>query len=131
MLRKYELQISENNNPSDILLFLETVNKMKYYKDTNKDVIKFFRGMRSNWFPLCLLGLAFPEHDDCAVSNNARQLFTSLLRDKSCHSWYADVVYKSSYNGCWCVAFRCSKSEIDNIDAIMRLFHLEYQVRCK
>ena len=31
MLRKYELQISENNNPSDILLFLETVNKMKYY----------------------------------------------------------------------------------------------------
>jgi len=42
MLRKYVIHISEKNKPEDILFFLGAVDKMKYYKQMNKDVIKFF-----------------------------------------------------------------------------------------
>lgn len=128
MLRKYVIHISEKNKPEDILFFLGAVDKMKYYKQMNKDVIKFFWGMRSNWFPLCLLRLCLKSHG--AVSEEtkaARELFVKLMRDKNSHSWYIDNVEERDT---WMVYFRTNDSKIDYIDAIMKLYHLIYQVQC-
>lgn len=128
MLRKYVIHISEKNKPEDILFFLGAVDKMKYYKQMNKDVIKFFWGMRSNWFPLCLLRLCLKYHG--AVSEEtkaARELFVKLMRDKNSHSWYIDNVEERDT---WMVYFRTNESKIDYIDAIMKLYHLIYQVQC-
>lgn len=128
MLRKYVIHISEKNKPEDILFFLGAVDKMKYYKQMNKDVIKFFWGMRSNWFPLCLLRLCLKSHGVVSEETKAaRELFVKLMRDKESHSWYIDNVEERET---WRVYFRTNESKIDYIDAIMKLYHLEYQVQC-
>lgn len=128
MLRKYVIHISEKNKPEDILFFLGAVDKMKYYKQMNKDVIKFFWGMRSNWFPLCLLRLCLKSHGVVSEETKAaRELFVKLMRDKNSHSWYIDNVEERDT---WMVYFRTNESKIDYIDAIMKLYHLIYQVQC-
>lgn len=128
MLRKYVIHISEKNKPEDILFFLGAVDKMKYYKQMNKDVIKFFWGMRSNWFPLCLLRLCLKSHGVVSEETKAaRELFVKLMRDKNSHSWYIDNVEERDT---WMVYFRTNESKIDYIDAIMKLYHLRYQVQC-
>lgn len=128
MLRKYVIHISEKNKPEDILFFLGAVDKMKYYKQMNKDVIKFYWGMRSNWFPLCLLRLCLKSHGVVSEETKAaRELFVKLMRDKESHSWYIDNVEERDT---WRVYFRTNASKIDYIDAIMKLYHLRYQVQC-
>lgn len=141
MLRKYVLHIREENKPEDILFFLGAVNKMKYYKQMNKDVVKFFWGMRGNWFPLCLMRLCLKSHGIVSEETKAaRQLFIKLMRDKNSHSWYIDKVEEYAEDNIeecggyethtWMIYFRTNDSKIDYIDAIMRLYHLRYEVQC-